>query len=174
MDVHAYAFLARHALSAYHARLGAVVFEHAFTLQGNAAGELPEQVLGAARIYRTDFDACARLADFQGPGPASHALGDSAAGSAPSEASAAAAVAAAVAGGDGGSGGGVGDSSGAVEGSSAAGAPGAEATAGCAPSVESSGEQLKVLAAVVAGGDGAPAGKQEPGGRQQRRQQQQP
>ncbi|KAL3149993.1 hypothetical protein ABBQ38_013349 [Trebouxia sp. C0009 RCD-2024] len=55
LDVHAYAYLARKAFSGYLPRLGSVVFENALVIQGNRPEELPEVVLGAARIYRTDF-----------------------------------------------------------------------------------------------------------------------
>lgn len=36
-------------------RLDGLVFENAFVLQGNRPEELPEQVLGCARVYRVDF-----------------------------------------------------------------------------------------------------------------------
>eukprot|EP00775_Hariotina_reticulata_P011572 gene11572-11716_t len=52
LDVHNYAFLARKALWSYHDRLKTVVWENAF---GNCPEELPEQLLGCGRIYRSDF-----------------------------------------------------------------------------------------------------------------------
>ncbi|DBA95460.1 TPA: hypothetical protein ACH3X3_013326 [Trebouxia sp. C0006] len=55
LDVHAYAYLARKAFASYLPRLGSVVFENALVIQGNRPEELPEVVLGAARVYRTDF-----------------------------------------------------------------------------------------------------------------------
>lgn len=55
LDVHAYAYLARKAFSSYLPRLSGVVFENALVIQGNRPEELPEVVLGAARVYRTDF-----------------------------------------------------------------------------------------------------------------------
>lgn len=55
LDVHAYAYLARKAFTSYLPRLGGVVFETAFVVQGNRPEELPEVVIGAGRIYRTDF-----------------------------------------------------------------------------------------------------------------------
>lgn len=36
-------------------RLPEVVFENALVIQGNACDELPEQILGSARLYRCDF-----------------------------------------------------------------------------------------------------------------------
>jgi hypothetical protein len=94
MDAHSYTFLARKALSSYHTRLPTVVWENGFVIQvgvggrgrppsglrlspvrtlnmppqGNAPDELPEQILGCARIYRTDFDRCCSLAEFCGGG----------------------------------------------------------------------------------------------------------
>ncbi|KAI8466835.1 MAG: hypothetical protein J3K34DRAFT_52796 [Monoraphidium minutum] len=68
MDVHSYAYLARKAFNSFHSRLKSVVWENAFVLQGNAAEELPEQVLGCGRIYRTDLEEARPLADFQPPG----------------------------------------------------------------------------------------------------------
>lgn len=41
------------------------------TPQGNAVDELPEQVLGCGRIYRTDFEEARPLSDFAASGPAS-------------------------------------------------------------------------------------------------------
>ncbi|KIZ06999.1 hypothetical protein MNEG_0944 [Monoraphidium neglectum] len=64
MDVHSYAYLARKALNSYHSRLKSVVWENAFVLQGNASEELPEQVLGCGRIYRTDFEGARALNDL--------------------------------------------------------------------------------------------------------------
>jgi hypothetical protein len=54
-DVHRYAYIARRAFYGYLTRLAPVVFENAFCLQGNRAEELPEVVLGAARVFRVDF-----------------------------------------------------------------------------------------------------------------------
>lgn len=55
MDVHKYAYIARRAFYGYMTRLGSVVFENGFVLQGNRREELPELLLGAARAYRVDF-----------------------------------------------------------------------------------------------------------------------
>lgn len=55
LDVHSWAYIARRALQGYLNRLGPVVFENAFVLQGNRQQELPEVVMGAARVYRVDF-----------------------------------------------------------------------------------------------------------------------
>lgn len=44
IDIHAYTYIARAAFQAYVARLGPVVWENAFVIQGNTADELPEQV----------------------------------------------------------------------------------------------------------------------------------
>ncbi|KAG2443802.1 hypothetical protein HXX76_002145 [Chlamydomonas incerta] len=55
IDIHSYQFLARKAFSAYFNRLQSVIFENAFVIQGNSPEELPEQVLGAVRMYRLDM-----------------------------------------------------------------------------------------------------------------------
>ena len=55
LNVHGYAFLARKALSTFMGRLGSVVFENAFVVEGRSQGELPECVFAAARVYRMDF-----------------------------------------------------------------------------------------------------------------------
>jgi hypothetical protein len=56
MDVHSYAYIARRAYYGYLSRLAPVVFDNAFVLQGHRGEELPELVLGAARVYRIDFE----------------------------------------------------------------------------------------------------------------------
>jgi Protein ENHANCED DISEASE RESISTANCE 2, C-terminal len=66
LDVHSYAFLARKALWSYHERLHSVVWENGFVIQGNASDELPEQLLGCGRIYRSDFRAFPPLTSFGG------------------------------------------------------------------------------------------------------------
>ncbi|BDA44255.1 probable protein ENHANCED DISEASE RESISTANCE 2 at C-terminar half [Coccomyxa sp. Obi] len=55
LDIHAWAYLARKAFSSYIPRLGTVVFENAFVIQGNQEDELPEVVLACARVSRVDF-----------------------------------------------------------------------------------------------------------------------
>lgn len=55
LDVHNYAFLARKALWGYHDRIPTVVWDNGFVIQGNTSDELPEQLLGCGRIYRSDF-----------------------------------------------------------------------------------------------------------------------
>ncbi|CAD7696400.1 unnamed protein product [Ostreobium quekettii] len=55
VDVHAYAYLARRALQSFTARLHTLVFENAFVIQGNREEELPEMILGVARMHRIDF-----------------------------------------------------------------------------------------------------------------------
>ena len=55
LDVHSYAYIARRAFYGYLGRLAPVVFENAFVLQGNRPEELPEVILGAARVHRVDF-----------------------------------------------------------------------------------------------------------------------
>ncbi|KAG1679104.1 hypothetical protein FOA52_000459 [Chlamydomonas sp. UWO 241] len=55
LDIHEYTYVARNAFLGFMQRLSSVVFEVAFVVQGNGVDELPEQVLGAGRIYRTDF-----------------------------------------------------------------------------------------------------------------------
>lgn len=55
LDVHSYAYLARRAFHGYMTRLAPVIFENAFVVQGNRPEELPEVVLGGARVYRVDF-----------------------------------------------------------------------------------------------------------------------
>ena len=57
LDVHQYAFLARRALASFLPRLGSVVFENAFIIQGQRPEELPESVLAAARMVRVDLTA---------------------------------------------------------------------------------------------------------------------
>ena len=57
LNVHGYAFLARKALATFMGRLGSVVFENAFVVEGRAAPELPEAVFAAARVHRLDFMA---------------------------------------------------------------------------------------------------------------------
>lgn len=50
--------------------------------QGNATNELPEQVLGCTRIYRTDMDLCRPLAEYMGaPAAGSGAGGGAGSGS---------------------------------------------------------------------------------------------
>lgn len=56
LDIHNYAFLARKAITSFQDRLKEVVYDVAYVLQGNAPDELPEQILGCGRIYRTDFN----------------------------------------------------------------------------------------------------------------------
>eukprot|EP01023_Acetabularia_acetabulum_P037171 TRINITY_DN3519_c0_g1_i1.p1 TRINITY_DN3519_c0_g1~~TRINITY_DN3519_c0_g1_i1.p1 ORF type:complete len:518 (-),score=90.45 TRINITY_DN3519_c0_g1_i1:249-1802(-) len=55
VDIHVYPFVARKAFQGYVGRLGEVVFENAFILQGNCEEELPELVLGCSRVFRVDF-----------------------------------------------------------------------------------------------------------------------
>ncbi|CAL5218734.1 g448 [Coccomyxa viridis] len=55
LDIHAWAYLARKAFSSYIPRLGTVVFENAFVVQGNSEEELPELLLACARVSRVDF-----------------------------------------------------------------------------------------------------------------------
>lgn len=55
LDIHSFAYLARKALGNFISRLMSAVYEYAFVVQGNGPDELPEQVLGCARMYRTDF-----------------------------------------------------------------------------------------------------------------------
>jgi len=55
LDIHTYTYIARSALLSFMTRLSSVIYEVAFVIQGNAADELPEQVLACARVYRTDF-----------------------------------------------------------------------------------------------------------------------
>lgn len=45
-------------------RLQSVIFENAFVIQGNSPEELPEQVLGAVRMYRLDMMRPRPLRDF--------------------------------------------------------------------------------------------------------------
>jgi hypothetical protein len=68
LDIHSYAFLARKALNSYATRLKEVVWEIGFVLQGNAPEELPEQLLGCACIYRTDFGGAGRPWSPTSPG----------------------------------------------------------------------------------------------------------
>lgn len=55
LDAHRYAYIARRAFYGYMTRLASVVFENGFVLQGNRPEELPELLLGAARVHRVDF-----------------------------------------------------------------------------------------------------------------------
>jgi len=55
LDVHAYAYLARRAFAAFTPRLADLVFESALLIQGNCEEELPEMLLGVARLHRIDF-----------------------------------------------------------------------------------------------------------------------
>lgn len=57
LDVHAWNYIARKAFFGYIPKLASVVFENALVLQGNRAQELPEQILGAVRVYRFDFNS---------------------------------------------------------------------------------------------------------------------
>eukprot|EP00879_Flechtneria_rotunda_P007526 GHRR01007895.1.p1 GENE.GHRR01007895.1~~GHRR01007895.1.p1 ORF type:complete len:404 (+),score=176.36 GHRR01007895.1:1764-2975(+) len=63
LDVHSYAFLARKALWSYHQRIATLIWENAFVIQGNSPEELPEQLLGCGRIYRSDFRRFKHLSD---------------------------------------------------------------------------------------------------------------
>ena len=56
LDVHAYAFLARRALTAFLSRLSSVVFDNALVVEGRREAELPEAVLCCARVARVDFE----------------------------------------------------------------------------------------------------------------------
>eukprot|EP00955_Chlamydomonas_euryale_P053837 355625-Chlamydomonas_euryale.AAC.2 len=62
LDIHEYSYMARNAFLAYTSRLSTVVFEVGFVIQGNGEEELPEQLLGAGRIYRANFDNPMQLA----------------------------------------------------------------------------------------------------------------
>ena len=55
IDIHNYAYVARRAFCGYVPRLGPSVFENGFVIQGNNERELPEVLLTAVRVYRTDF-----------------------------------------------------------------------------------------------------------------------
>lgn len=55
VDIHNYAYVARRAFCGYVPRLGPSVFENGFVIQGNNERELPEVLLTAVRVYRTDF-----------------------------------------------------------------------------------------------------------------------
>eukprot|EP01025_Chloroclados_australasicus_P015769 TRINITY_DN17618_c0_g1_i4.p1 TRINITY_DN17618_c0_g1~~TRINITY_DN17618_c0_g1_i4.p1 ORF type:complete len:491 (-),score=46.31 TRINITY_DN17618_c0_g1_i4:316-1788(-) len=55
MDVHVYQFIARKAFQGYVGKLGEVVFENAFVVQGNNREELPELLIGCTRVFRVDF-----------------------------------------------------------------------------------------------------------------------
>jgi hypothetical protein len=55
-DIHTYSYIARSALHSLAPKLGSLLWELAFVIQGNTPDELPEMVLGSARIYRTDFE----------------------------------------------------------------------------------------------------------------------
>ena len=70
MDVHSYAYLARRAFASLIPRLGSVVFENAFVVQGNRAEELPELILACARVARVDFNKV--LPSAQRPAPHVH------------------------------------------------------------------------------------------------------
>ncbi|KAF6265439.1 hypothetical protein COO60DRAFT_1623849 [Scenedesmus sp. NREL 46B-D3] len=63
LDVHSYAFLARKALWGYHDRIATLVWDNGFVIQGNSSDELPEQLLGCGRIYRSDFRHFPGVAD---------------------------------------------------------------------------------------------------------------
>lgn len=58
-------------------RLREVVFENALVIQGNSSDELPEQILGCARLYRFDFERMRPFEDFmtQPPPPPPATLG---------------------------------------------------------------------------------------------------
>eukprot|EP00877_Chromochloris_zofingiensis_P004334 jgi/Chrzof1/13901/Cz08g16190.t1 len=64
LDIHSYAYLARKALNSYHSRLKDVIWEVCFVIQGNRPEELPEQVLGCGRLYRTDFEKVRPLTEY--------------------------------------------------------------------------------------------------------------
>ncbi|CAD7696376.1 unnamed protein product [Ostreobium quekettii] len=55
LDVHAYGYLARRAFASFTPRLAGLVFENALLIQGNSEEELPEMLLGVARLHRIDF-----------------------------------------------------------------------------------------------------------------------
>ncbi|KAK9808688.1 hypothetical protein WJX72_001980 [[Myrmecia] bisecta] len=55
LNIHGYAYIARKAFGSFIPRLGPVVFENAFAIQGNREEELPEVILGCARVTRVDF-----------------------------------------------------------------------------------------------------------------------
>lgn len=55
LDVHNYAYLARKAFTGFTSRLDSVIFDNAFIIQGNRPEELPELVLGAARMSYVNF-----------------------------------------------------------------------------------------------------------------------
>eukprot|EP01026_Neomeris_dumetosa_P026577 TRINITY_DN21695_c0_g1_i6.p1 TRINITY_DN21695_c0_g1~~TRINITY_DN21695_c0_g1_i6.p1 ORF type:complete len:350 (+),score=24.21 TRINITY_DN21695_c0_g1_i6:146-1195(+) len=55
LDIHVYPFVARKAFQGYVGKLGGVVFENAFVVQGNSREELPELLLGCTKVFRVDF-----------------------------------------------------------------------------------------------------------------------
>ena len=61
VDIHNYAYVARRAFCGYVPRLGPSVFENGFVIQGNNERELPEVLLTACRVYRTDFRRVPRM-----------------------------------------------------------------------------------------------------------------
>ncbi|KAL6780874.1 hypothetical protein ACKKBG_A08815 [Auxenochlorella protothecoides x Auxenochlorella symbiontica] len=56
LDIHCYAYLARKALHGFLGRLGGLVIDAAFIVQGNAEDELPELVFGAGRLSGVRLD----------------------------------------------------------------------------------------------------------------------
>ena len=61
VDIHNYAYIARRAFCGYVPRLGPSVFDNGFVLQGNNERELPEVLLTAIRVFRTDFRRSPRM-----------------------------------------------------------------------------------------------------------------
>lgn len=62
LDAHIYNFLARRTMHSFFTRLGTMVFDNAFCIQGNVSEELPEALLAAIRIYRLEFSDLPPLA----------------------------------------------------------------------------------------------------------------
>ena len=57
--VHRFSFLARKGLAALKARFAQMVLDVAFLVEGRGDEELPEQLLGCARLHRLDYEKAA-------------------------------------------------------------------------------------------------------------------
>eukprot|EP00455_Lapot_gusevi_P028449 TRINITY_DN3038_c0_g2_i2.p1 TRINITY_DN3038_c0_g2~~TRINITY_DN3038_c0_g2_i2.p1 ORF type:complete len:134 (+),score=27.72 TRINITY_DN3038_c0_g2_i2:151-552(+) len=56
IDVHKFSFMARSALGGVRDALDSVIFEFGFVVEASNDNELPEQILGAARLSKLDLD----------------------------------------------------------------------------------------------------------------------
>ena len=69
IDVHSFSYAARSGLHEIHDRIASIVFELAIVIEGHADDELPEAILGCARLSRLDLERAVALpAELSGDG----------------------------------------------------------------------------------------------------------